>query len=577
MILASIAAAAWIALLWYAAPIVGGDGREPADRLAGTLVLGVLVPFALGMLHALAAPGLFAVACALCILRRWRHAPSRLAERRPQRDRAAVALVVFAVVAAAWPALVRPLLEGDSLAYHLPNAAAWVRAGSLWDASTRYWWYPGGSELFAAGLYAVSGPFSLGLSGTLAALLLGLRIVAWGRRCGVEPLLAGAAGAATLATLTVGLQAGNLQNDVWLAAFFVEMLFDARYAPRKLGGDAAVCVLVKPYGWAFAAYAAIASRRPDRWMLLPLVAGVLWAVRDAVLWSRAVIPPGSIAFPAIERTTVLGNGLGGLVELAGALAHDGPWMVVLALAPFAGAFLLKDRWLCVAGIVAFLAFLALPFSYGNAVAQLASGQSLRYALPALALGAIAAMLLLRRSGILGAAVLLVVAAAGLHRIAAIFWIDPHTRDAVFAAAALAAATMLVAQPWASLVTALVAAMLIVGAAANASRDAVARYDELLLPQHTRVFDWLAHRRLARAVVSDVAAGAVVVVSPQTQVFDVLDPAPCDEARALGAALVFRTMPPPEKTVFPSAVRQFTHCGPLLYGDEAVKVVAPSSP
>jgi len=76
------------------------------------------------------------------------------------------------------------------------------------------------------------------------------------------------------------------------------------------------------------------------------------------------------------------------------------------------------------------------------------------------------------------------------------------------------------------------------------------------------------------VVSDIPAGAVIVVSPQTRAYDVLDPVPCDQARALAAELAFRRIAPAEKTIFQSAQRQFAHCGSVVYEDAAVRVVAP---
>lgn len=572
--LGAAAAALWIGLLWYAAPLAGGDDAEPADRVAGVLVLGVLLTAVLGFAHLLGAPAVWLATIGLALVRRARGA--RATSRAWSRsDRLALALVAGVTVAAAWPALARPLLEGDSLSYHLPNAATWVRDGSLWDTNTRYWWYPGGSELFAAALYAVSGSISLGLAGTLAALLLGLRIVAWARRAGAPPLLGAAVAAATIAAPSVGLQAGNLQNDVWLAAFFLELLYDLRFASRKLWGDAAVCVLVKPSGWAFAALALLSGASPGLRVAIPLAVLACWALRDALLWPHALISPASVAYPGLAQTTVLNHGISGVAEFARVLALDDPWLFALGVAPLIGIVALRDRRLCAAGIVALVAFFALPFSFRDALPQLANGQSLRFALPAFAVGAVVATQLLRRVPAAAVVALLGLAAFGLAQLFRVFWIDPNTHYALLAAAVLALA---VALPPARAMPALasgVALLLAIAAGLDASRDRTARYDELLLPAHTRVFEWLATAQPARIVTSDVPAGAVVAISPATKVFDVVDPAPCDEARALGAELLFRTVPPPEKSIYPSAVWQFAHCGPVVYEDEAVRVVRPA--
>jgi hypothetical protein len=236
---------------------------------------------------------------------------------------------------------------------------------------------------------------------------------------------------------------------------------------------------------------------------------------------------------------------------------------------------LKDRTLCLAGVAALVAYLFMPFSYRNALAQLESGASLRFALNAFAVGAVVATLLLRRVWVPAAALLAVAAAFALYREFGIFWIDPQTHGALVAAAACALAVAFVRSPPASLVTGVVAAMLIVSANTAAARHAVARYDELLQPRGSHFFEWLAVARPARVVVDDVPAGAVMVVSPTTRVYDVLDPVPCDEARTLAAELALANVPPPEKTVFPSALRQVERCGPAVYADAAVRVLHPA--
>ena len=111
-------------------------------------------------------------------------------------------------------------LEGDTLAYHLPNAAAWVRAGSIWTTTTRYWWYPGGSELFAAGLLAVAGPFSVLVAGAGPVALLGMRLATWCRALGTGPWTAAAIGAASIAAPVIALSSGPkpAQREKRLAA-----------------------------------------------------------------------------------------------------------------------------------------------------------------------------------------------------------------------------------------------------------------------------------------------------------------------------------------------------------------------
>ena len=109
-------------------------------------------------------------------------------------------------------------------------------------------------------------------------------------------------------------------------------------------------------------------------------------------------------------TTIAGNLPRSLVELAQALARDTPWLVALVAAPFIGIFVLRDRGLCAASLLAFVLYAFLPFSYRNALDQLTAGTSLRFALPAFATGAVVAMLLLRRAWLAAAPLLLAIAA-----------------------------------------------------------------------------------------------------------------------------------------------------------------------
>ena len=94
------------------------------------------------------------------------------------------------------------------MSYHLPNAAAWVHAHSMWTTDGRYWWYPPASESFAAGVYAVAGPYAVGWSGVAALALLGARIATWLReRCDAAPLLADVVAAAVVTAAPLAQQA----------------------------------------------------------------------------------------------------------------------------------------------------------------------------------------------------------------------------------------------------------------------------------------------------------------------------------------------------------------------------------
>ena len=300
-------------------------------------------------------------------------------------------LLIGALLAVAWPQLMRPLLEGDSLSYHLPNAASWVQAHSLWTTATRYWWYPPASELFAAGLYATSGPFALPWCGFVALALLGFRIAAWARTAfGAPPLLADALAAATVTAYPLAIQAGTLQNDVWLAAFWLESVWALLTAQSATAARAlAVTALIKPQGWLFAAIALLATKAKRGLWLTTLAALALWLVHDAILWRHAIVAPASTEYGSLFGSTILAHGLRALAILARVTFAASPFASVALLAALAGPLLARrEPRLGWAACAAALLFFALPFGYASSVAQLATGASLRFAAPAVAAGAL---------------------------------------------------------------------------------------------------------------------------------------------------------------------------------------------
>ena len=319
--MSNLFAAAWLLGLFAAAPLLRTQPRYAfVHRLRDALILGVAIPLILAFVHALYAAALWAtlfVCIALALLRRF------------PRDKAAGVvpyLTITALVAVTWPQIVRPLLEGDSLWYHLPNAASWVQSHSLWTSATHYWWYPPASELFASGLYAVSTPFALPWCGAGALALLGFRTAAWAREAFDVPLLADAIAAATVTAYPLAIQGGTLQNDVWLAAFWLEALWLLRTRERGAAAPAiALTVLLKPQGWLFAAIALAVRRAPLQLWLVGTATFAVWLLHDAFLWHGAgVRSAGSTT--DLMASAILAHGRAGLPLLA---------RVMVALSPFA--------------------------------------------------------------------------------------------------------------------------------------------------------------------------------------------------------------------------------------------------
>jgi hypothetical protein len=577
-----IRAALWLGSLWFAGPLLGTRERDAPGRIRDGLILGTAIPFGLACVHLLSGPAC-ALVLALLVARRLVRARSPSAEdgtREPPPSRLALALPTVLVAAYAWPALVRPLLQGDSLGYHLPNAAAWVQSGSLWVTTTRYWWYPGGSELFAAGLLAVAGPLVLGFAGTGPALLLGFRLAAWGRSLGLPGWVAGALAAFALGAHTLGEQSANLENDLWLGAFFVELLWLARSEPAALARTAALTGLLKPFGWLYMLAAGVSRRAPWRSLAFGLLPFAFWLFRDAILWQGAIVPPSTVAYPNTFSTTILAHGLEGVATLARALAHDGFATAALFVLGLAALAFARSPGLRLAAAAALLLFAINPFGFNDSNPQLANGTSLRYAAPFLALGAVFGVQLVGR-------VPRVAAAAGFAALG-FAAVGAAASIAVYRADALTSGT-----PW--ILLALAAVMLVPGrllrpyalgafslgsiayAGTLAGTHPIDYYDAWLSPpQTTRVFDWLAVNRPAAVVGSGVRIGAIVAVSPSTRAIDALVDDPCGEARSLGALLISaddETIPPSERAGRRALARA---CGTTLYADDAALVIAPAA-
>ena len=292
--MSGLPAALWLLGLFAAAPLLRTSDRyDLTDRLRDALILGVAIPFALGFVHALYPAACWAV-LAVCIAAAYgRGFISRAATTRAA-DMQIPCVMIGALVTVAWPQLMRPLLDGDSLWYHLPNAASWVQAHSLWTTATRYWWYPPASELFTAALYAVSGPFTLPWCGFAALALLGFRIAAWAREAyAAPPLLADVIAAATVTAYPLAIQGGTLQNDVWLAAFWLESLWALRASPASATAmrTLAITALIKPQGWILATMALFAGNARRRLWFATASALALWALHDAILWRARRLCP----------------------------------------------------------------------------------------------------------------------------------------------------------------------------------------------------------------------------------------------------------------------------------------------
>ncbi len=479
-------------------------------------------------------------------------------------------LTIAAVLVVAWPQLVRPILDGDSLSYHLPNAAAWVQAHSLWTTATRYWWYPPTSELFVSGLYATGGPFALPWCGLGALLLLGTRVAQWTRDAlgdwGSDTLAA-----ALVTAFPLAIAAGTLQNDVWLAAFFVESLWtlekrDASAAARTV----AATVLLKPQGWIFAAIAMVASRA--RWpvWIAGAVAVVAWLLHDAVLLPSALMSPSAgAAYVHPFATTIVAHAPQALWLLLRVTAAASPFAcLALAVALCGPIVARRTRALGWGAFASVLLFLVLPFGYETNVPQLATGESLRFAAPAMAAGAILVAQLFRRAPVVVAIGFAASVIFGIWRILAVFWNDGSTRLAIPLALAGVLAVALAywhRNAWPALAAAFCGIVLSTHLAA---RHPIDYYNDALNVdgKPPGIYRYIATTQPRAIGGVGLRLGVVNVLSPRTSTRDLLDAGACDAARRYDLLLVAvaqSDLPPSANGARLAAARS---CTPVAYSD-----------
>jgi hypothetical protein len=411
-----------------------------------------------------------------------------------------------------------------------------------------------------------------------ALALLGFRIAAWSREAlSASPLLADALAAATVSAFPLAIQGGTLQNDVWLAAFWLETMWSLRTIPAtRFTPAAAVTALIKPHGWILAAIALLAARaRPIQWLGTFSALG-LWAIRNAALWKGAVASPASnVALGSFYQSTILAHGAGAFALLVTVAARLSPFVLVaLACALLGPLIAARDRMLGWAAFAAALLFFVLPFGYETSVAQLANGASLRFATPAIAAGALLLAPVGRRFAAVAIPLLWISTLYGCWFVLAIFWNDGSTHVALLIAAlgvAVAAAANL--RPRRRLrALALIAGILL--ATHLAARHPLDYYDDSLSVGGTSpgVYRWIM-RTLPPAIGGwGLRAGVIDVLSPRTRTLDLSDSNPCAQAHANAALLVAVAQSDLPSQTNADRLRMARACGSVLYAD-AISVVS----
>lgn len=362
----------------------------------------------------------------------------------------------------------QPLVEHDSIGYHLPAVARWLQAGSLapleitrpdahYPFRRQIAYYPYSWELLAS-LFVL--PFGEDLfvatPNLIAWTILGLAIVCVGRRLGASPLHALAGAFCVLALTVTRMTLQTMRVDIPLAAFFAASLAFA------LAGNAAGCLAsaglvagLKTSGLEFAAVGLATAcfllrrnvvRVPMRALVVVLPAlgvGIFWYVRNFVTLGNplglvrvaiggATLLPGPLESSTMARTTllatfdardpvhreVIGQALHGKLGLPFILLLCGSLPLLFRRGPHT-----RPRFVAMAlFLAACVLYATSPFSgslhIGGTPVSAAVDQNLRYALPALgllgALGAAGASMVIGGLPVV-LAVALVFAGATSHR------------------------------------------------------------------------------------------------------------------------------------------------------------------
>jgi hypothetical protein len=525
----------WLAMLWYAAPLLSRQSLDLPSRLRCMLVLLTAIPLVLAAVHLLALWPLLAVAALLCALR-FRFARDTAFEYNPW-DGLAVA-IAFLVAAAYIP---RTPDDGDSLAYHLPNAIAWAQSGSLDPTWMRYWWYPGGSEISVAGIIAAGGLWIAGVPSLIAAMMLASRIAMWLRSLDVPAVTAAAMSAAFITISTAAFQTYDAQNDLVLAAWFVESLWMLRTDSWNALLPISILALVKPYGWTYALLAILCTSRPR--MLIALAPLAAWIVHDLLLAPHAIYSLALASAHGSWPTTIVGSAPGSLLVLARAVGERGPAAVCCFIAPLFALFARgKERQIAVAGTLSLVLFLLTPFAYDNDMPQLALGWSLRYDLAELAIGALCLAPLARRFPFPFAILAVIGSLAGFARLLFILNHDASILIA-FVVAVLAGICVLVAfMPRARVAGGFAAAGVGIALLLYGSGTAYAHAPEsyAIVPPRvggaeTQFFAWFrSHAHAAESI--NLRAGTLLMLAPASRVYDA-DAAECVRAKSEKAWIV----------------------------------------
>jgi hypothetical protein len=220
----------------------------------------------------------------------------------------------------------------------------------------------------------------------------------------------------------------------------------------------------------------------------------------------------------------------------------------------------------------------MPLAFVDVHPELANGSSLRYAVPAIAAGIVAAGPWIARVSIVTLVVSALSCVFGVAMTSAIYWNDGGTRTAL-AIGPLAALSAYVSQRTKTVAACAVAfGLSIVAASSLAARHPVDYYTDTYSVdgKPSRVFAWIARTQPPSAGGWGVRVGVIDVLAPHARTLDLPESHPCATARAARVELVALSESDRSPWFDEQRLRIARACGNVAF-DDGLAVVSGFSP
>jgi hypothetical protein len=293
------------------------------------------------------------------------------------------------------------------------------------------------------------------------------------------------------------------------------------------------------------------------------------------LWHHVIVPPAETSYANTWSSTILSNGIPALVLLVRVSVQVSPFFALALLAAFAGPLLDRAprRPAGYAALLAALFFLVMPLAFADVHPELASGSSLRYAIPAIGAGVVAAGLLIARFAAASFVVASLSCVFGIASTLAIYWNDGGTRTAL-AVGPIAVLALYVSQRrravWPLATT---FALAVIASSYLAARHPADYYADAYAVngKPAQVFAWIARTQPSTVGGWGLRVGTVDVLDPRARTIDLPESRACAAARAAGVRLVAVAESERSPWLNEQRLRAARLCGRVTFDDGAAVV------